>query len=196
MRTGVNLATFAELAVRLVNSGCSDAESDPLRSREAFRELIADRPFSAAQVTRGDLDRLRLIRSELALVFNLTVHGDGAVAADRLNALLMIHPVHPVLVTHDGEPLHLHLSESGSVADRYAAMSVVSLALLLSQLGADRFGICAIASCDRVYIDGSRNKSRRYCDDHSAARSNVTAIQARQRAAADGSSPIVTSAVS
>ncbi len=196
MRTAVNLATFADLAVRLVNSGGCDAESDPLRSREAFREFVADRPFLAAQVTRHDLGTLKLVRSQLALVFSLTVQGDGLAAAERLNALLMIHPVHPVLVTHDGEPLHLHLSESGSVADRYAAMSVISLALLLSQLGADRFGICAIASCDQVYIDGSRNKSRRYCDDHSAARSNVTAIQARQRAVADGSPQIVTSAVS
>jgi predicted RNA-binding Zn ribbon-like protein len=192
----VNLASFAELAVRLVNSGGCDAESDPLRSPEAFRDFVADRPFLAAQVTRQDLDALRLVRSELALVFSLTVHGDGLAAAQRLNALLMVHPVHPVLVTHDGEPLHLHLSESGSVADRYAAMSVISLALLLSQLGAERFGVCAIASCDQVYIDGSRNKSRRYCEDHSAARSNVTAIQARRRAAAEGSGQIATSAVS
>jgi predicted RNA-binding Zn ribbon-like protein len=192
----VNLASFAELAVRLVNSGGCDPESDPLRSRDAFREFVADRPFLAAQVTRDDLDRLSLVRTELALVFSLTVRGDALAAAERLNALLMVQPVQPVLVTHDGEPLHLHLSESGSVADRYAAMSVISLALLLSQLGADRFGICAIASCDQVYIDGSRNKSRRYCDDHSAARTNVTSLRQRTRDVIAVQGGTVTSAVS
>jgi Putative stress-induced transcription regulator/CGNR zinc finger len=192
----VNLASFAELAVRLVNSGTCSAESDPLRSHEAFREFIAERPFLAAPITRQDLDRLKLVRAELAVVFSLTVHGNGLAAADRLNALLMIHPVQPVLVAHDDEPLHVHLSESGSVADRYAAASVVSLAMLLSQLGAERFGICAIASCDQVFIDGSRNKSRRYCEDHSAARTNVTSLRQRHEDAIPDQAGTVATAVS
>jgi predicted RNA-binding Zn ribbon-like protein len=196
MRTSVNLAAMAELAVRLVNSGVCDASVDPLRSREALREFVADRPFLAAPVTLNDLDRLRLVRAELAHVFTETVHGDGAAAAERLNALLLIHPVQPVLAAHDGEPLHVHLSESGSVADRYAAASVVSLALLLSQLGAERFGICAIASCDRVFIDGSSNKSRRYCADHCAARTNVTSLPQRNRGLISEQSGTAATAVS
>jgi hypothetical protein len=196
MRTSVNLASMAELAVRLVNSGACDAPADPLRSREAFREFIADRPFLAAPVTLADLDRLRYVRSELALVFSETVHRKGPAAAERLNALLTIHPVQPVLVAHDGEPLHVHLSGSGSVADRYASASIVSLALLLSQLGAERFGICAIASCDRVFIDGSSNKSRRYCADHGASRTNVTSLRGRSGDVNSDDGGTVASAVS
>jgi predicted RNA-binding Zn ribbon-like protein len=176
----VNLASFAELAVRLVNSGVCDAGADPLRSCEAFREFMAERPLRADQVTPHDLDQLRELRDELTGVFGLAVEGKALAAAERLNGLMMIHPIQPVLVAHDGEPLHLHLSDSGSVTDRYAAMSVISLALLLSQLGADRLGTCAIASCDRVFIDGSSNKSRRYCHAHSAARTNVTSIRQRR----------------
>ncbi len=89
--------------------------------------------------------------------------GDGQRAVGVLNALLMVHPVHPVLVQHDDQPWHVHLSESGSVTDRYAAAAVIGLSLLVSGLGIERLGICAIASCDRVFIDGSKNKSRRYC---------------------------------
>lgn len=177
----MNLASFADLAVRLVNSGVCDADTDPLRSCEAFRGFVAERPFLAVPVTREDLDKLRHLRNELATVFTSAVDGDDRAAADALNALLAVHPVHPVLVQHDGEPWHIHLTESGSVTDRYGAASVIGLSLLLSALGNERLGVCAIASCDRVYIDGSKNKSRRYCAEHSAARGNVTSLPGQRR---------------
>jgi predicted RNA-binding Zn ribbon-like protein len=177
----VNLASFAELAVRLVNSAACDVDADPLRTREAFRDFVADRPFLAVPVTQHDLDRLKLLRDELTAIFALAVDGGGQAAVDRLNALLMIHPVQPVIVSHGGERWHLHLTESGSVTDRYAAAAIVSLALLVSRLGTERLGICAIASCDRVFIDGSSNKSRRYCSGHSPARANVTSLGRERR---------------
>ena len=176
----MNLASFADLAVRLVNSGACGADADPLRSCEAFREFVVGRPFLAVPVTSHDLDGMKQLRCELAAVFSSAAHGMEHEAVDRLNALMTVHPVQPVLVEHDGEPWHIHLSESGSLTDRYAAAAVISIALLLSQLGADRLGICAMASCDRAFIDGSSNKSRRYCADHSAARGNVTSLP-RQR---------------
>ena len=177
----MNLAFFADLAVRLVNSGVRDADADPLRSCEAFRSFIAERPFLAVAMTQHDLDRLKLLRSELTSVFSLMVDGDDRAAVHKLNALMMMHPVHPVLVQHDGDPWHVHLSDSGSLTDRYAAASVIGLSLLLSGLGKERFGICAIASCDQVFIDGSKNKSRRYCTEHSAAKGNVTSLRGQRR---------------
>jgi len=176
VRTGVNLASFADLAVRLVNSGMCDADADPLRSCGAFREFVAARPYFAVPVTPHDLEQLRLLRQELASVFSSAARGADGEAIDTLNALLTVHPVHPVLVEHDSEPWHIHLSESGSMTDRYAAAAVISIALLLSQLGADRLGICAIASCNRAFIDSSSNKSRRYCSEHSATKATVTSL--------------------
>ena len=176
----MNLASFAELAVRLVNSAECGVEADPLRSCEAFRDFVADRAFLAVPVTQHDLDQLKLLRRDLATVFTRAAEGAEQPAAERLNALMMVHPVHPVLVTHDGEPWHVHLSDSGSVTDRYAAAAVISLTLLFSQRGSARLGVCAIASCDRVYIDGSNNKSRRYCGFHSTPRSNVTSLRAER----------------
>ncbi|MGN6681725.1 MAG: CGNR zinc finger domain-containing protein [Streptosporangiaceae bacterium] len=181
----MNLASFADLAVRLVNSGVCDADADPLRSCEAFRAFAAERSFLSASVTQHDVDRLKLLRAELAKVFASAVDGDDQGAAARLNGLLMMHPVLPELVQHDGQAWHVHLSESGSVTDRYSAAAVIGLSLLVSGLGMERLGICAIASCTQVFIDGSKNKSRRYCREHSAARGNVTALRG-QRGASSG----------
>jgi predicted RNA-binding Zn ribbon-like protein len=172
----VNLASFADLALRLVNSGVCDADADPLRSCEAFREFVVGRPFLAVPVTPHDLEQLRLLREELAMVFSSAARGADGQAIEALNALMTVHPVHPVLVDHDGEPWHVHLSESGSMSDRYAAAAVISIALLLSQLGADRLGTCAMASCNRAFIDSSSNKSRRYCSEHSTVKTNVTSL--------------------
>jgi len=192
----VNLASFADLAVRLVNSGVCDAEADPLRSCEAFRAFVAERPFLAVRVTPHDLDQLRLLRTELAAVFSSAAQGEDHEAIGRLNALMTVHPVHPVLVEHDGAPWHVHLSESGSMTDRYAAAAVISLALLLSQLGTQRLGTCAMASCSRAFIDASSNKSRRYCAEHSAAKANVTSLLRQTRGIAASREGPVTSAAS
>jgi predicted RNA-binding Zn ribbon-like protein len=94
-----------------------------------------------------------------------------------MNALLARQPIHPVIVYHDEPRWHVHLTESGSVADRYAAGAVIGLTLLVAQHGIRRLGCCAIASCSGVFLDASPNGSRRYCAEHSATRSNVTAIR-------------------
>jgi predicted RNA-binding Zn ribbon-like protein len=177
VRSGVNLASFAELAVRLVNSAFRASDADPLRSSTAFREFVADRPFLAVPVTQYDLDRLRLLRQELTTIFVAAAAGDAAKVAGKLNALLVTHPLHPVIVSHDGdERWHIHLHDSGSAADRYAAGAVSGLAMLVSQVGLHKIGICAMAACDRAFIDGSNNKSRRYCGEHRAAKGNVTSL--------------------
>jgi predicted RNA-binding Zn ribbon-like protein len=178
----VNLTSYAELAVRLVNTNIrADDDHDLLAGPEAFRLLVADRPHLAGPVTRYDLDALRLLRAELGRIFAAAAEGADAAAVERLNALLIQHPVQPVITSHDSGRWHVHLSETGSVADRYAAGAAIGLALLVSQLGVSRLGICAIASCPGVFIDASTNRSRRYCADHCTTRTNVTAIRAGPR---------------
>ena len=173
----MNLASFAELAVRLVNSAPFDGEPDPLHSVQALGDLIADRPYLGGPATPHDLGSLRLLRRELGAVFAAAASDDGAEVAARLNALLVTHPLQPEIVNHDGDRWHLHLAESGSVSDRYTAAAVVGLSMIVTQVGLHKLGVCSIASCDRVFVDGSSNGSRRYCTDHSAARGTVTALR-------------------
>ncbi len=177
----MNLASFAELAVRLVNSA-PGGDEDPLRSCPAFSEFVADRTFLAGPVTQDDLDRLKLLRRELATIFVAAAEADQAKVAAKLNALLVTHPLHPVIVSHEGdERWHFHLHESGSVADRYAAGAVSGLAMIATQVGVHKIGICAMATCERAFIDGSSNRSRRYCSEHRAAKGNVMTLRGQGR---------------
>ncbi len=182
----MNLAAYAGLAVRLVNSATEPAGDDPLRCAVALRAWLADLPFPAGPVTSQDLSRLRTLRADFAAVFQMAAAGDVTEVTDRLNTLMMVHPVHPILVSHDGEPWHLHLADSGSLTDRYAAAAVISLAVLVDESGTGRLGVCAITACDRVFIDGSNNHSRRYCPGHSAARGHLTVIRRPSRAVTAG----------
>jgi predicted RNA-binding Zn ribbon-like protein len=132
-------------------------------------------------MTRNDLEALRELRGEFRDFFAACADGDGDDAAARLNALLIQHPVHPQLSGHDGQPWHVHYTESGSVADKYAAGAAMGLAVRLTDLGLERFGVCQAAGCRGVFIDGSTSNTRRYCSDRCMNRANVSAFRARRR---------------
>ena len=178
----MDLNSYAELAVRLVNTaGGGGDEGDRLVNLDGLRALVADREHLNTGVTRGDLDALRSLRAEFRAFFVSCANGDGEDAAARLNALLIQHPVHPQLSGHDGQRWHVHYTESGSVADKYAAGAVTGLAVRLTDLGIDRFGVCRAAGCLGVFIDSSTSNTRRYCSDRCMNRANVSAFRARKR---------------
>ncbi len=189
----MGLTSYAELAVRLVNSAGSGGHQDMLSEPEAVRALLADRSDLRGPVTRVDLDALRHLRDELTAVFSACTQGDPAAGVERLNALLISHPVHPVIVPAQGparrdrRPYQLSLSGSGSVSDRFTTGAVMGLATVLTQFGPDRLGRCGLACCTGVFVDTSPNGSRRYCSEQCGNRANVTAFRFRRRTGAGGS---------
>src|SRR5258708_15289202 len=147
-RTGVDLNTYADLAVRLVNSTKRDRErGDGLATVESYRALVSDRPHLAGKVTGTDLEALRLLRDELRQIFAAADQGQAGQVAEWLNALLTRHPIHQELISHDGQGWHIHLVESGSVADRHAAGAIAGLAGLLTQAGTHPFALFEAAGC-------------------------------------------------
>ena len=178
----MDLPAYTELAVRLVNSGVpTETGRDPLASVEAYRALVADRPHLCGGVSPSDLEALRLLRAELRLVFEAGSAGREAEVADRLNALLSRYPVHPHIVRHDGQPWHIHLVNSGSVADRHAAGAIAGLTSLVTSGGGGRLGVCAGAGCQRVFAGRGGARSRRYCSEDCASRANVRSLGSRGR---------------
>ena len=183
----MELATYAELAVRLANTAAYSADGhDRLTSMDDLHALVADREHLSSGATRADLEALRALRAEFRVVFAACAAGRGGEAAERLNSLLIRHPVHPQLAGHDGQPWHVHYTESGSVADKYAAGAVMGLAVRLTDVGIDRFGVCQAAGCQGVFIDTSTSNTRRYCSERCMNRANVSAYRARKRGEDDG----------
>src|SRR6202000_2666462 len=118
----VDLSSYAELAVRLVKTARLGHEGGDLpTSMDGLRALVSDREHLNHGIARSDLDALRMLRDEFRGFFVACSQGNGADAAERLNELLIQYPVHPQLSGHDGQPWHVHYTESGSMADKYAA---------------------------------------------------------------------------
>jgi predicted RNA-binding Zn ribbon-like protein len=117
------------------------------------------------------------LRGEFIAIFAAAARGADQDAMTRMNALLVQFPIQPELVSHDDQRWHVHLAPHGSVSDRFAAGAVIGVALAVSVVGVSRLGVCAIASCPRVFLDSSPGKSRRYCTEHTAAKGNVSALR-------------------
>lgn len=178
----MNLTFYADLAVRLVNTD-GDGEDDPggLASADSYRALMADRPQLSGPVTATDLESLRTLRDELRKVFASAAGGDDGDAVRSLNALLIRHPTQPQISRHDGQDWHLHLAESGTVADRYAAGAVFGLTAAINEVGLGRLRVCAAPSCRDVFIDTTPDRSRHHCSGHCLPATRVTPLRARPR---------------
>ena len=173
----MNLSSYAELAVRLANTAVTAPhESDPLGSATACNSALGDSLHGT--ITRRDLAVLRHLRQEFLAIFNAAAAGDDKSAMAKLNALLVQFPIQPEMISHDDQRWHVHLAPQGCPADRYGAGAIIGVALMVSQFGVSRLGVCAIASCPRVFIDASPGRSRRYCTDH-AARGNVSTLRSQ-----------------
>ena len=178
----MDLSSYAELAVRLVNTtGLGHEGGDLLTSMDGLHALVSDREHLTHSMPRADLETLLMLRDEFRGFFVSCSQGNGPEAAARLNELLIQYPVHPQLSGHDGQAWHVHYTESGSMSDKYAAGAAMGLAVRLADLGIDRFGVCQAAPCQGVFVDTSVNRTRRYCSDRCASRANVTAYRARKR---------------
>jgi predicted RNA-binding Zn ribbon-like protein len=181
----VDLISYAEYAVRLVNTADPGRRGhDKLASLSALRSFLADQPRLSDQATESDLPRLVELRAELREVFESVERGDTRKAVEQLNRLLVEHPIRPQISDHDDSDWHLHLTEQGGAAERYAAGAVMGLTVLVTSLGIDRLGVCQAPPCRNAFVDTSTNRSRRYCSDRCATRANVAAYRARKREAA------------
>jgi len=170
-----------EMAVSLVNT-VARQDGELLPDARALRALLERLRVSAiGRIDDSVLIEVRTLRARLRAVFDSASDRE---AAARVNALLAEAGALPQLTAHDGEEWHLHYSPPGApLATRLAAESAMGLAGVLRSGGFDRMSVCADETCGDVFVDASRNHSRRYCDpDTCGNRANVAAHRARRRA--------------
>ncbi|MET8339418.1 CGNR zinc finger domain-containing protein [Streptosporangium canum] len=134
------------------------------------------------EVTEGEAGELVEIAARLRGVFDAVATGDIDAAALQVNGLLEETRARPLLDRHDGEPWHLHFhGPGGTMAGDWAASCATGLAIVLGSEFHDRLGVCTAPHCDRVYVDVSRNGTRRFCGTACQNRVKTAAFRARGR---------------
>ncbi|MET8869492.1 CGNR zinc finger domain-containing protein [Nonomuraea sp. NPDC004580] len=143
--------------------------------------LRAVRP-SYREVTQAEGAELAEVARRLRTVFTAVADGDLDRAAEQVNVLLAETDARPRLERHDGEPWHLHFhGPGGTMAGDWAAGCATGLAVVLGSEFSDRLGVCTAPHCDRVYVDVSRNGTRRFCSTACQNRVKTAAFRARTR---------------
>jgi len=164
------------MAIELANGG---GGLDDLDGLHAF--LARHRMSRVGRLDAADLSAVAALRDRVRAVF---AAGDLDAAVALVNTMIREAGTLPQLAEHDGEPLHVHYAPtSASIAHRLGAEAGMALALVLLDSGLERLKSCAAPDCDDVFVDASRNRSRRYCDDRTCGnRLHVAAYRARRRA--------------
>jgi len=174
------------VVVDLVNTDPATGGQELLPDVTALAAFVKESDISGVgRLTRADLDAVRQLRLPFREVFLAT---DAEHAAKLLNAMLGEFTVRPRLTNHDGYDWHIHyFAPQASLAEHLAVDGSMALASVVTAGEHERLQTCTAPDCERVLVDLSRNRSKRYCDSRTCGnRLHVAAYRERQRAAAVG----------
>jgi predicted RNA-binding Zn ribbon-like protein len=142
--------------------------------------LRATRP-GTRDITVAEALAFAGVAETLRPVFQAVADGRLDDAASQVNGLLARTGARPRLDKHDDEPWHLHFhGADDSLVTGWAAGCVTGLAVVLGSDLHGRLGVCTADRCDRVYVDTSRNGTRRFCSTSCQNRIKTAAFRARQ----------------
>jgi predicted RNA-binding Zn ribbon-like protein len=149
--------------------------------RAARLNVLFEAAGSKTVVTEAEAAEFGAAAAELRGVFTAVATGDIDHAACQVNDMLKATGAHPVLERHDGEAWHIHFHAAGTQTgvNGWAAGCATGLAVVLGGEHYDRLGVCTAPHCDRVYVDTSRNGSKRFCS--TACQNRVKAAAFRER---------------
>lgn len=153
----VSAALVNELALK---------QDTPLVQREAVTALsrmLAIDPPSVAALTQAHVPAFTSLARRLRSVFADVQRRDLDSAAATLNELLAAHPAHPHLAKERGVWHLHHHPHDAPVVPMWTAICAAGLAEMMGDGEAQRLGTCERTDCGRVYVDVSRNASRRFC---------------------------------
>ncbi|MGH9209645.1 MAG: CGNR zinc finger domain-containing protein [Acidimicrobiales bacterium] len=165
-----------------VNSDDHRTGHDSLATVEALTRFLDERTISGTRAgTETELRAVRRMRSRLRAIFDQAALRDRDAVISGLNELIAEARAVPQLVEHDGNPLHLHFTPfDAPLQHRLVADMAIAMAIVLRDGGLDRLRVCESPDCGRVFVDLSRNHSRRYCDTQCGNRQHVAAYRERQ----------------
>jgi hypothetical protein len=153
---------------------------DERGARAELEQILAIDPPSVAALRDDDVPGFAALANRLRAVFADLDGGAIDAAATRLNELLAMHPAHPHLAKEDGRwRIHHHPVDAPLLA-MWTSICAEGLARIIGSGDADRLGTCAAADCGRVFLDGSKNASRRFCSTTCQNRVKAAAFRRRR----------------
>ncbi|MBR7743699.1 CGNR zinc finger domain-containing protein [Phycicoccus sp. BSK3Z-2] len=130
----------------------------------------------------SDIAHLHRVRDRMRAVWVAPLEEQVA----EVNALLAEGGALPRLVEHDDQGWHVHATDDDApFADRVAVEVAMAMVDVIRLGERDRLQVCSADDCDDVYVDLSRNRSRKFCDGTCGTKANVAAYRARKAAEAD-----------
>ena len=181
------------LAADLVNSDLANsdlANSDELTDVAALDVFLDKHQVEPRRpATEADLGAVHALRPRLRALWQAS---PGQPLAELVNDLLRDSGARPRLTDHGGGwGWHLHVTgPDASLEHRLAAQAGFALADLVRLRETSRLRRCEAPACDAVFVDLSKNRSRRYCDTGNCGnRQHVAAYRERRAgrgAASDG----------
>lgn len=169
--------------VELINTAPVAGGAEGLPDLDALRAFVVHADISdVPRIDLADLTAVRRLRDRFHDVFDAR---DLRQAVALVNGIVGDVKTTPHLTDHDGYDWHVHFFAPGArLADHLAADCGMALAYVVAAGELDRLRTCEAPNCDRVLVDLSRNRCRRYCDSRTCGnRMHVAAYRARQREA-------------
>jgi predicted RNA-binding Zn ribbon-like protein len=168
------------LAVALANTW--DTLASPpelLLDLDALARFLAANDVDRADPSERDLRAVRAVRDAVRAAFEAS---DESQAVDALNGLLSSTGAIPQLERAGDGWAFRYRTRTASVADVIAARAATALLEAIRVDGWSRFGVCDALPCCCVFVDRSKNRSRRYCCQLCADRVAQAAFRRRNRA--------------
>lgn len=171
------------MAADLVNSDYAGEER--LGTVGALKEYLRLHEFTGwNSADAGDLAPVHALRDELARVWAAQ---NPDLVAGIVNEMLAAAPQQPRLTRHGSWDWHLHFTpDDAPIPVRIRAESAMALVDLVRSGNVDRLKRCAADDCDRVLVDLSKNRSRRFCSEGNCGnRTHVAAYRERRATSSD-----------
>ena len=168
-----------EFAAALVNTeaGASRSGTDELLTVDRLRELIGRFIFSGRiDYDEAELHEVRRTRELLREVWTL----DRDDAVEAVNRMLREGRALPYLTRHDGLDWHMHATDPDApLAVRMRVEAALALIDVIRMNETGRLRVCAADDCTGLFVDLSRNGSKRFCTVRCGNRMNMIAFRSR-----------------
>jgi predicted RNA-binding Zn ribbon-like protein len=170
-----------EFLVALCNTdaGASRSGSDELATPEELTALLTANRYSGRfDRDERELDEVKASRTRLRAIWSM----DAESAVAEINRMMAEADALPQLRRHDGLDWHFHATEPDApLAERIRVEAAMALSDVIRSGELGRLRVCAADDCTGVFVDLSRNGSKRFCSVRCGNRVNMIAF--RERAA-------------